>query len=58
MGDGFAAAHIAVYNGDERCLRMCLNLGADSETRNYKSETPMQMAYVKYGCDKHHPMVS
>lgn len=28
------------------CLKVCLQCGADSEVRNYKSETPQQLAYL------------
>jgi hypothetical protein len=58
MGDGFSPAHIAIDNGDESCLRTCLQLRSDSEVRNYKSETPLQMVYVKHHLNKSHPMVS
>ena len=58
MGDGYAAAHIAIDNDDLECLKVCLRLGADSEVRNFKSETPQQLAYLACGCDKECEMVS
>ena len=58
MGGGYAAAHIAIDNNDLECLKLCLRLGADSEVRNFKSETPQQLAYLVHGCDKDCRMVS
>jgi len=46
LGDGYAPAHIAIDNDDYECLQTCLELGSDSEVRNYKSETPQQLAYL------------
>ncbi|KAF6023026.1 cact [Bugula neritina] len=64
LGDGYAPAHIAIDNDDYECLKTCLELGSDSEVRNYKSETPQQLAYLcksqemvllcqKYGAGKY-----
>ena len=58
MGDGYAAAHIAIDNKDFECLKVCLRLGADSEVRNFKSETPQQLVYLVYNCDKDCKMVN
>ncbi|XP_067943515.1 NF-kappa-B inhibitor alpha-like isoform X2 [Watersipora subatra] len=57
FGDGYAPAHIAIDNDDYDCLEMCLRIGADSEVRNFRSETPQQMAYLCYNNDKDHRTV-
>lgn len=51
MGDGYAPSHIAIENEDYECLHTCLRLGADSEVRNYKSETPQQLAHLYKSAD-------
>ena len=38
-------------------LLMCLNLGADSEVRNFKCETPQQMAYLVGDLNENNKMV-
>ena len=50
LGDGYSASHIAIDNDDEECLQVCLEAKADSEVRNYKGETPQQLAYL---CGSH-----
>ena len=45
LGDGYSPAHIAIANHDMECLKVCLECGADSEVRNFKSETHQQLAY-------------
>jgi len=44
MGDGWSPAHIAINNGDIHTLMVCLELGSDSEVRDYGGFTPMQLA--------------
>ena len=58
MGDGYAPAHIAIDNDDVECLKICLRWGADSEVRNFKSETPQQLAYLFNNKDPNCEMVS
>ena len=50
LGDGYSASHIAIDNDDKECLQVCLEAKADSEVRNYKGETPQQLAYL---CGSH-----
>lgn len=46
LGDGYAALHIAVENGDGNSVRALLECGADVEVRNYRGETPLQLAFL------------
>ena len=51
LGDGYAASHIAIDNGDIDCLHVCLEAKADSEVRNFKGETPQQLAFLCHRSD-------
>ena len=58
LGDGYAPTHIAIDNDDPDCLLTCLKLGADSEVKNFKSETPQQLAYLHSNNNCEDEMVS
>lgn len=46
LGDGYAAAHIAIEKNNIKVLKACMNNNADTECRNFASETYLQLAWI------------